>query len=194
MELNRRDFLKASGAVFGGALILKSLDSGPVQAAPKTRTSSHLPLRKKVGEATTICPFDGSGCGFIVAAVNGKVLNIEGDPDHPINRGAGCAKGGTIRQLSADNPRRLSKVLYRRAGGTEWEEQSWEWAIDQIAQRIKKTRDASFIEKDAKGNIVNRTEAIANIGGAALDNEECYLLVKLARSLGIVYLEHQARL
>ena len=122
------------------------------------------------------------------------MVNIEGDPDHPINRGAGCAKGASMRQLSADNPRRLSKVLYRRPGGTEFEEKSWDWAIDEIARRIKKTRDAAFIEKDSKGNIVNRTETIANIGGAALDNEECYLLVKLARSLGIVYLEHQARL
>jgi formate dehydrogenase major subunit len=85
-------------------------------------------------------------------------------------------------------------VLYRAPGGVNFEEKSWDWAIDTIAQRIKNTRDSNFIEKDAKGNLVNRTEAIANIGGAALDNEECYLLAKLARSTGIVYLEHQARL
>ncbi len=190
MELSRRQFLKASGAGVGAFFVLKSLSpSAALARAPRV-----LPLKKKIGETTTICPYDGSGCGFLVAAENGRVVNIEGDPDHPVNRGAACAKGAALRQLSADNPRRLSKVLYRRPGGAEFEEKSWDWAIDQIAHRIKTTRDATFIEKDSKGNAVNRTEVIANIGGAALDNEECYLLVKLARSLGIVYLEHQARL
>ncbi len=190
MELSRRDFLKASGAGIGGIFLLGALSDGVALASPIKR----IPLKKKRGEHTTICPYDGSGCGFIVDVQGGKVLNIEGDPDHPVNRGAACAKGATLRQMSADNPWRLSKVLYRRPGGTDFEEQTWDWAIAEIASRIKKTRDASFIEKDSKGNTVNRTEVIANIGGAALDNEECYLLVKLARSLGIVYLEHQARL
>ena len=190
MDLSRRDFLKASGAGLGGIVLLGSLGEGNALAKP----IDYIPLTRKGKETTTICPYDGSGCGFIVTAQDGKVINIEGDPDHPINRGAGCAKGASLRQISADNPRRLSKVLYRRPGGTEFEEKSWDWAIDEIARRIKTTRDAAFIEKDGKGNTVNRTEVIANIGGAALDNEECYLLVKLARSLGIVYLEHQARL
>ncbi len=188
-EFSRRDFLKASGAGLGGVFLLGALSdkalAKPIQA---------MPLRKKIGEKTTICPYDGSGCGFLVAVENGKVVNIEGDPEHPINRGGGCAKGASMRQLSADNPRRLSKVLYRKPGGTVFEEKTWEWAIDEIAKRIKKTRDAAFITNDAKGNLVNRNEVIANIGGAALDNEECYLLVKFARALGIVYLEHQARL
>jgi formate dehydrogenase major subunit len=190
MDLSRRDFLKASGAGIGGVVLLGTLGQGAAQAKP----IDFIPLTRKGKETSTICPYDGSGCGFIVTAQDGRVVNIEGDPDHPINRGAGCAKGASLRQISADNPRRLSKVLYRRPGGTEFEEKSWDWAIDEIARRIKTTRDAAFIEKDAKGNTVNRTEVIANIGGAALDNEECYLLVKLARSLGIVYLEHQARL
>ena len=190
MELSRRDFLKASGAGIGGIVLLGAMSDGVALAVP----IKPIPLKKRVGEMATICPYDGSGCGFLVTAENGKVVNIEGDPDHPINRGAGCAKGATLRQMSADNPWRLSKVLYRPPGGTVFEEKTWDWAIPEIASRIKKTRDASFIEKDGKGNIVNRTEVIANIGGAALDNEECYLLVKLARSLGIVYLEHQARL
>jgi formate dehydrogenase major subunit len=99
-----------------------------------------------------------------------------------------------MRQLSADNPWRLSKVLYRRPGGSDWEETSWDWAMTEIARRIKDTRDASFIEKDSGGNLVNRTEAIANLGGSALDNEECYLLSKLNRALGVVYLEHHARI
>ena len=189
MELSRRDFLKASGAGVGGIFLLGALN--PNVALAKTKS---LPLRKRIGEKATICPYDASGCGFIVAAENGKVVNIEGDPDHPINRGAACAKGASMRQLSADNHWRLSKVLYRRPGGTDWEEKSWDWTLDAIARRIKDTRDAFFIEKDSGGKIVNRTEAIANLGGSALDNEECYLLVKLARALGLVYIEHHARI
>ena len=130
----------------------------------------------------------------VVAAENGKVVNIEGDPDHPINRGGGCAKGASMRQLSADNPWRLSKVLYRRPNGKDWEETSWDWAIDRIARRLKDTRDASFTATDDEGNLVNRTDAIANLGGSVLDNEECYLLAKLTRALGVVYLEHHARI
>ena len=153
-----------------------------------------LPLKKKLGETSTICPYDASGCGFIIATDNGKVVNIEGDPDHPINRGSACAKGASMRQLSPENPWRLSKVLYRRPGGTEWEETTWDRAIETVARRIKDTRDANFTEKDSGGNIVNRTDAIANLGGSALDNEECYLLVKLARAMGLVYIEHHARI
>jgi formate dehydrogenase major subunit len=122
------------------------------------------------------------------------VENIEGDPDHPINRGGGCAKGQSIRQLAADNPRRLRHPLYRAPGASEWQEKTWDWTIGEIARRIKTTRDSSFTVTDNAGNAVNRTEALANIGGAGLDNEECYLLSKMARGLGIVWLEHQARL
>lgn len=93
----------------------------------------------------------------------------------------------------ANNPRRLRTVQYRAPGSNQWEEKSWEWAIDRIAQNIKKTRDKTFLAKDGN-NIVNRTEGIAILGGAALDSEECYLLSKFARSLGVVYLEHQARI
>jgi formate dehydrogenase major subunit len=191
MELTRRDFLKASGAAgIGGVFLFGTLDPTAVLAG----SQKTLPLKKKIGEKTTICPYDASGCGFIVAAQDGKVVNIEGDPEHPINRGGACAKGASMRQLSADNPWRLSKVLYRRPGGSDWEETSWDWAMTEIARRIKDTRDANFVEKDSSGNLVNRTEAIANLGGSALDNEECYLLAKLTRALGIVYLEHHARI
>ncbi len=189
MELNRRDFLKASGAGVGGIFLLGALNPNVTLAKTK-----RLPLRKRIGEKSTICPYDASGCGFLVATENGKVVNIEGDPDHPINRGAACAKGASMRQLSADNPWRLSKVLYRAPGGTDWEEKSWDWAIDQIARKIKASRDANFTEQDSQGRIVNRTEAIANLGGSALDNEECYLLAKLTRALGLVYIEHHARI
>jgi formate dehydrogenase major subunit len=191
MELSRREFLKASGIGVGGAFLFQALNPEAVLAIGTPR---HLPLRKRRGEKTTICPYDASGCGFIVDTEDGKVVNIEGDPDHPINNGAGCAKGQSIRQLDAQNSRRLSKVLYRAPGASQWQEQTWGWAINEIAQRIKNTRDSSFIQTDNGGNLVNRTEAIANLGGSALDNEECYLLVKLMRALGLVYIEHHARI
>ncbi len=190
MELSRRDFLKASGAGVGGIFLLGALNPDKAMAgAPR-----ELPLKKQIGEHSTICPYDGTGCGFLVASENGKVVNLEGDPDHPINHGGACAKGATLRQLSADNPWRLRKVLYRRPGGADWEEKDWDWAIDRICQNIKDTRDSNFTITDSQGNLVNRTDAIANLGGSALDNEECYLLSKLARALGIVYLEHHARI
>ena len=190
MELNRREFLKASGAGVGGVFLLGTLNPDVAFAkTPKT-----LPLKKRFGEGYTICPYDGSGCGFLVASQNGKVVNVEGDPDHPVNRGGNCSKGASMRQLSADNPWRLKKVLYRKPGGTDWEEKEWDWAIDKIAQNIKNTRDNNFTATDSNGNLVNRTDAIANLGGSALDNEECYLLAKLTRALGVVYLEHHARI
>ena len=189
MELSRRDFIKASGVGMGSVFLLGGLNGGAAMAGP----AKQIPLKKQLGETATICPYDASGCGFIVAAQNGKVVNIEGDPEHPINRGAACAKGASMRQLAPENPWRLSKVLYRAPGASDWEEKDWDWAIKTVARRIKDTRDANFIEKDG-GKLVNRNEAIANLGGSALDNEECYLLAKMARALGIVYLEHHARI
>ena len=191
MELSRREFLKLSGAGASGVAVLGL-------AKPKTSLAAaspgEIPLHKKVGETTTICCYCGCGCGFITASENGSLVNFEGDPDHPINEGHACAKGGAQFQISAHNPRRLSKVRYRAPGASQWEEKPWDWAINEIAKRIKNTRDASWVEKDKNGYIVNRTEGIASLGGASLDNEECYLLSKLMRALGLVYIEHQARI
>lgn len=188
MRLGRRDFLKLSA---GAAASLVILDVGDVGTGPSPRL---IPLKKRVGEKTTICPYCAVGCGLIVASEGGRVTNIEGDPDHPINRGAACAKGAHMFQLGAQNPRRLTRVLYRRPGGAEWEEKDWDWALEQMARRIKDTRDQNWIESDSAGTPVRRTEAICNFGGSALDNEECYLLVKMARALGLVYIEHHARI
>ena len=146
----------------------------------------------KAKETTTVCPYCGVGCGQVVSVVKGKVVNVEGDPDHPINQGALCSKGSALIQV-ANNPQRLTKVLYRPSGGSQWEEKDWDWTIDRIAAKIVETRQAHWI--DQENTIpVRRTEAIANLGGAALDNEECYLISKAMRSLGLVYLEHQARI
>jgi len=187
MGVSRREFLKISGAGTAGAMLgLFGLDLRPVHAYTK-------PLRiDKIKPTTTICCYCGVGCGIIVHSKDNKVINLEGDPDHPINQGALCSKGLAIYQV-ANNERRNQKVLYRAPGGDKWEEKPWDWAIKKIAKNIKETRDKEFIEKDG-GKTVNRLEAVAMLGGAALDNEECYAGSKLARTLGVVYLEHQARI
>jgi len=156
-----------------------------------------MQLRKKIGESYTICPFCSVGCGLIIATdEEGHITNSEGDPDHIVNRGALDPKSVAIRQLS-NSPRRLHGVKHRAPGSRVWEEKSWDWAVSEIAQRIKKTRDESWVASvnvDGNDVPVNRTEGIAWLGGAANNNEDCYLSSKLARSLGVVYLEHQARI
>ena len=123
----------------------------------------------------------------------GKLINVAGDPDHPINQGTLCSKGQAVMEV-VTSPLRLKKVRYRAPGSDRWEEKPLDWAMQTLAQRVKATRDKAFMTKSAAGVPVNRTEALASIGGAALNNEECYLIAKLTRALGIVYLEHQARL
>ena len=191
MELSRREFLKLSGTGAGGMAVFSLMK--PKVGRADTLPGA-IPLHKKIGETTTICPYCGVGCGFLVASENGVLVNLEGDPEHPINQGSACAKGGAQFQLSAHNPRRLRKVRYRAPGATEWQEKPWDWAIGEIAKRIKNTRDSNWVEKDKDGYTVNRTEGIASLGGASLDNEECYLISKLMRALGLVYIEHQARI
>ena len=185
MKVTRRMFLKISGTaltITGVGIPLK-----PVKAYAQ-------PLKIKYAkETTSVCPYCAVGCGVIVHSREGKVVNIEGDPDHPINQGALCPKGSSLYQL-ANNEHRVTKVLYRAPYSTKWETKSWDWALGEIAKRIKDTRDATFEEKNKKGQVVNRTEAIASVGSAAMDNEECYLYQKFLRSLGIVYIEHQARI
>jgi formate dehydrogenase major subunit len=119
-------------------------------------------------------------------------VHVEGDPDHPINRGTLCPKGASLEQ-DIMNERRLLKPQVRRPGGTDWEDISWDDALNEIAAKIKKTRDDTFIEKDAKGVPANRCESIAWHGGCTDTNEFNYLVVKTMRALGVVHLENQAR-
>jgi formate dehydrogenase major subunit len=192
MELTRRSFLKFSGASSAGFVLLKGGNW------KQQLSSSPIPLHKQVGETTTICCYCSVGCGAVVAVENGELVNIEGDPDHPISQGSLCPKGQAIAQIhqvdGKVNKQRLTKPLYRAPGASDWEEKTWEEAIGMIAQKIKSTRDQYFITQDANGKTVNRCEAIAQLGGGELDNEECYLASKMARALGIVYVEHCARL
>jgi len=190
-KLTRRNFLKLSAAGAGGGSLLVAAGLGPAEGAGDLR------LHKKIGENYSICPYCSVGCGLVIATnEEGHVTNSEGDPDNPVNRGALCPKAVAVRQLST-SPLRLHSVKYRAAGAQEWEEKSWDWTISTIAERIKETRHASWVatvQVDGKDVPVNRTEGLAWLGGAANNNEEGYLSSKLARALGVVYLEHQARI
>jgi formate dehydrogenase major subunit len=188
MRVDRREFLKLTTATAGALLLPKGI----------ALAETSFPLHKMIGETPTICCFCGVGCGAIVGAEGDRVVNLEGDPDHPISQGSLCSKGMALAQLNTvdgeANSKRLQTVRYRAPGSTTWEDKPWDWAIEQIARRIKDTRDRYFIETDGDGRVVNRVEAIASLGGAALDNEECSILVKALRSMGLVYIEHQARI
>ena len=189
-KLTRRHFLTLSAfGAAGGGLVASGLVPAPAAHA--------MQLRKKIGESYTICPYCSCGCGLIIATdEEGHITNSEGDPDNIVNRGALDPKSVAIRQLS-NSPLRLHNVKYRARGSSVWEEKSWDWAVNEIAQRIKKTRDDNWVAsvKVNDNDVpVNRTEAVAWLGGAANNNEEGYLSAKLARALGVVYLEHQARI
>ncbi len=196
LSLTRRELLKGSLAA-GGALSLLELGNA---AEAGVRRDLKIEGAK---DYRTICPYCSVGCGIQVWVKDGEVVHVNGDPDHPINEGTLCPKGASIANLRivADknnqyqpNPRRLTKVLYRAPGATDWEEKDWDWAIERIARNVKAARDATFERVDENGVTVNRTFAMAHIGSAALDNEENYVLAKLMRGLGIVRLEHHARL
>ena len=205
MSLSRRDFLKLTGGTaVAGAVMGAGLS--PEEASAEAEKENRI---KGAKVTTTICPYCSVGCGILVHTKDGKVINTEGDPDHPINEGTLCAKGASMYQM-ANNPARVTKPLYRAPGADKWKEVEWDWALDEIAKKVKDTRDRTFkflskskvkekqpdgTEKEVEKEFaVNRTDAIAHVGSAALDNEECYILQKWLRSLGLVYIEHQARI
>lgn len=148
-------------------------------------------------ESHSICPYCAVGCSLVAytrhnADGSVQLLQIEGDPDSPVNEGRLCPKGATAMQL-AISPRRVDSPQYRAPGATGWKSVSWDFVLDKIAQNIKASRDATFVTTDGNGNTVNRTEGIAFAGGAAFSSEEGYFATKLMRSLGLVHLEQQAR-
>ena len=189
---NRRDFFRKTGLATG-TLAGLGLDLKPAAAA-------RLSIRKG-REVPTICPYCAVGCAQIVSVRGGEIVNIEGNPDSPINRGTLCPKGSAAFQLAV-NPNRLTKVLYRAPRGTSWEEKPLDWAMDRIAALVKETRDATFTPKatvkDRDGKAVEKTvnhcATIASLGGATMDNEWNYVQLKLWRALGLIWLENQARI
>ncbi len=192
MELSRRNFIR--GALVGGAgFSLLGFDLTPAVAQLK-----ELKIARAT-ETRSTCPYCAVGCGVLIYTIGDKaknvtpqVIHVEGDPDCPTNRGTLCPKGSSLEQDML-NPRRLTKPQVRRPGATEWEDISWDSALNEIARWTKKTRDDSFVEKDASGRTVNRCEGMSFIGGCTDTNEFNYLVVKTMRSLGLVYLENQAR-
>ncbi len=189
MNVTRRSFLKISGATVSGAALGGLGLRGTAAAAGKVGNVAV----KYSKETTTICPYCAVGCGIVVHSHNNKVINLEGDPDHPINEGTLCSKAHALKQVS-ESEWRITKPLYRAPKSSEWKEVSWDWAYNEIAKRVKKSRDAGFTKVNASGQVVNRNDGIASVGSAALDNEECYILQKWLRALGLVYIEHQARI
>ncbi len=155
-------------------------------------------LRPRLEEAdrvgTSICPFCAVGCAQLVYAKNGKPIHIEGDPRSPVNQGTLCPKGaGTLGMLLS--PQRINTVQYRAPYSDHWETKPLEWAMDRIAERVKQTRDETFVERLPDGTLVNQTLGIGSLGGATLDNEENYLMKKLfSGGLGMVNIENQARI
>src|SRR6266849_4788007 len=187
---SRRDFLRTttvSGFALGGLLSF----GGDLRAA---QGELHRLKIANAKEVPSVCPYCAVGCGQIVSVRDGKIINIEGNPESPISRGTLCPKGAATYQLAV-NPKRIAKVWYRAPGAADW-------AMNRIAELTQQTRDATFHETwdgtDAAGKPVkkkvNHTLAIASLGGATMDNEWNYVQCKLMRALGVVSIENQARI
>jgi len=192
MQISRRAFIQTTVAG-GTALTAFGFDVTPVYAQAKTLKIA------RTSETRSTCPYCSVSCGVIIHTLGDKaknaipqVVHVEGDPDHPINRGTLCPKGSSLQQ-DILNDRRLLKPQVRRPGSDRWEDIDWEQALDEISRLVKQTRDETFVETDPRGRVVNRCDGIAFTGGCTDTNEFNYLVVKTMRSLGVCYLENQAR-
>jgi formate dehydrogenase major subunit len=193
---HRRDFLRAS---IGGGFAL----GGLFGLGADLRAAQDEVRKLKIEgarEVTSVCPYCAVGCGQIVHVDirTKRILNIEGNPDSPINQGTLCPKGAATYQLAV-NPNRMTKVWYRAPGATEWDTtKTLDWAMDRIAHLVKETRDRTFQEtwtnREGQSKRVNHTLQIGSLGGATMDNEWNYVQCKLMRALGVVFLENQARI
>lgn len=165
---------------------------GEIACSERSRT-----LQPRIRDADrvvpSICPYCGVGCGQRIYVKNERIIDIEGDPDSPISLGCFCPKGAATFQLVTGS-HRLHHALYRRPGGTEWEQIPLDEALEMVAQRVKAARDETWQNVDSNGDVVRRTLGIAHLGGATLDNEENYLIKKLYTGLGIIQVENQARI
>jgi formate dehydrogenase major subunit len=192
MPLSRREFVRTSAAGIGSGTALGSLLGLGANLAPATARAQELRIRE--AKATpSVCPYCSVGCATIVHTIGNEIVNIEGDPRSPHNEGTLCPKGAAIYQLHK-NPNRATKVLHRKPGATGWEEVELDWAMDRVAELVKKTRDETFVERLEDGRLVNQTTAIFALGGATLDNEWNHMQQKLMRGLGVVAIENQARI
>ncbi len=191
MKINRREFVKLSG-VLGVGLAITELGFD----VKKIKASTKEFKLEDSKEFTSVCTFCSVGCGMICHVKDEKLINLEGDPDHVINEGSLCSKGASM-SVVPNSDQRVKTPLYRAPGSDKWQEISWDEAIDKVTKKMKEVRDENWITKDSedgKDYPANRTEAISIVGGAQNNNEECYLLAKMARALGVTYIEHQARL
>jgi len=192
MGVSRRDFLKTS--IIGGTAV-----SAFGFSLASVRAQTQALKIARTTETRSTCPYCSVSCGVIIHTLGDKakntipqVVHVEGDPDHPINRGTLCPKGASLEQ-DILNERRLSQPQVRRPGSDHWEDISWDAAISEIARKVKDARDATFVEKDDQGYTVNRCEGIGWTGGCTDTNELNYLAVKAMRGLGVCYFETQAR-
>ena len=190
--VSRQDFLKLTGIGIG-ALAFSELG---FDLAKATAIKRELRIANAT-EGHSICPYCAVGCSLITytrqnAKGETELLQIEGDPDSPVNEGRLCPKGASSLQLAVSK-RRVEQPMYRAPGAGAWQTKSWDEVLDMLAQRIHDARERTFVGTDKKGNLVNRTEGIAFAGGAAFSSEEGYLCAKVMRGLGTVYLEQQAR-
>lgn len=191
-EVTRREFLKV-GAATASAAGVTSLGFD-VAAAAQVKQTFRIEGAK---EMHSLCPYCAVGCSIVGytkqdAKGQAQLLQIEGDPDSPVNEGRLCPKGATTMQLAVSS-RRVGKPLYRAPGSDKWQEIGWDQMLDRLAQRVKESRDATFVTQDSEGRTVNRCEGVAFAGGAAFSSEEGYFATKLMRTLGVVHLEQQAR-
>ncbi len=199
MDLTRRGFFKATGAALATTMAYELSSQTPAFAVESDSSWKLV----NTEEYTNICCYCAGGCGSLCSVRDGELINVEGDPDHPINEGGLCPKGATMFQLRnivdpethevIKNPERITSPMVRRSGSSEWEEISWDEAISGIARHVKDTRDETFVETNDDGLTVNYTPGIASLGGSQENSEEEYLILKAMRSLGIVAIDNQAR-
>ena len=191
MNVSRRDFLRSSVAA-GGGMALAGLAGSGVDLGPLVAQAQELRI-KNAKVTPSICPYCSVGCATLIHTVDGKIVNIEGDPRSPHNEGTLCPKGAAIFQLHV-NPNRPTQVLHRAPGATDWEVWELDRAMTRVAELVKKTRDDTFIERLPGGKAANMTSAIFALGGATLEIEFNHIHQKLMRGLGVVAIENQARI
>jgi formate dehydrogenase major subunit len=191
MEVSRRNFVKAATGIASGTA-LAGLTGLGASLAPTLARAQELRIRN-ARTTPSLCPYCSVGCATLVHTVDGKIVNIEGDPRSPHNEGTLCPKGAATFQLHV-NPNRPTQVLHRAPGAADWEIWDLDRAMDRVAELVKKSRDETFIERLPSGKLVNMTPAIFSLGGATLDIEWNHLQQKLMRGLGIVAIENQARI